>query len=460
MTQPTNNLLQQLGLWLKESTMVKIAMISFLVLVLLIPNSLIISLIDERQQRAEEAVAEVSQKWSDAQTLTGPVLVLPFRKEVTIPAESRGTQAEAKTESRTGEAFFLPHDLSVNSNVSPEALNRGIFDVVVYQSSVAMQGHFERPNLAALDLLPENVLWDKAYLINGLSDLRGIGRNPSVLFNNSACASEPSGSFGEKSIFRKNFVSPVSISPNDSIMRFAISFPLKGSRSLSFYPMGKSTRVNMSGTWKNPKFDGFYLPESRHVADTFSSTWNILHFNRPFPQQWIQAPSGIESSAFGVNLLIPVDQYQKSIRTAKYGILIVMLTFVALLLIELIVKRPVHPFQYTLIGAALIIYYTLLLSFSEHLGFNAAYLISSAAIIVLISSYSLSIFHRVNISILLGSLLTAFYTYIFIITRQQDYALLLGSVALLAIIATLMYVSRKIDWYDPRKSSSPDSPQS
>lgn len=440
---PTNSLVK----WLRESVMIKIAIIGALTLFFIIPLVWVSTIIDERQGRLNEAVQEVSQKWSDTQYVTGPVLVLPYRKTVITKVNAGDQKMEDKVETFTEEAFFLPRELNITGNLDPKTLSRGIFDVVVYNSRIGMQGYFDKPNLTALGIKEEDVYWDKAYLVNGLTDLRGIIENPKITFNQTVYPSEPVNLAQEHSIFRKNFSAFVPLHATDSMIPFSVSLPLKGSSKLYFYPMGKSTHVKLTGTWSDPKFDGFYLPEDREIKETFTANWRISNFNRPFPQQWTSIPPGMEASAFGVSLIMPVDQYQKSMRSAKYGILIILLTFVSLLLIELIVKTNIHPFQYTLIGAALVIYYTLLISFSEHIGFNLSYLISSTVIIVLISLYSVSIFHNGRITALLTALLTICYLYIFVIIQQQDYALLLGSLGLLTTVAVLMYVSRKIDWY-------------
>jgi inner membrane protein len=446
-TENTTSLITRFSNWLKESVMVKIVSIAFLILFLLIPQSWVSSIMDERQGRVNEVIAEVSGKWSGTQEVTGPVLVLPFKKNTITQVTTADKRVEDRIITTIEEAYFLPEQLNIKSVLDPQTLHRGIFDVVVYNSSINVSGHFEKPNLQALDIHPENVMWKDAYLIVGLSDLRGIGENPSLTFNEIKYETEPTDKAATASIFTKNIASKVKIAGADSICNFNMQISLKGSSHLYFFPMGKSTKVEISGAWGNPSFDGAYLPETRTVeTDKFVATWKVLNFNRPFPQQSIGAPNNIQQTAFGVNLIMPVDQYQKSIRTAKYGILIILLTFVSLLLIELIVKVYIHPFQYTLIGAALIIYYTLLLSFSEHIGFNLAYLVSSISIIILISLYSMTFLKKRSMSVLLSGLLTVFYIYIFIITQQQDYALLLGSLGLFLIISVLMFVSRKIDW--------------
>src|SRR5690606_38825262 len=172
----------------------------------------------------------------------------------------------------------------------------------------------------------------------------------------------------------------------------------------------------VKSTWASPSFDGEFLPASREVTKAgFTANWQVLHFNRPLPQQWTHEGEEISGADFGVKLLVPVDQYQKSIRTAKYGVMIILLTFMALFLVEITQKVRIHPFQYILIGAALIIYYTLLLSFSEQVGYNLSYLISTGATVVLIAAYSTSFLKNRILSFLLTAFLLIFYIFIFII---------------------------------------------
>ena len=191
------------------------------------------------------------------------------------------------------------------------------------------------------------------------------------------------------------------------------------------------------------------MPDSREVTDkSFAATWKVLHYNRPFSQQWNTVDERLNGFDFGVKLLIPVDQYQKSTRTAKYGQLIMVLTFVALFLVEITRNIRIHPFQYILIGVALIIYYTLLLSLSEQVGYNVAYCIASMATVGLISFYSVSFLMEAKLIIMFTSLLIIFYTFIFIIILQQDFSLLLGSIGLFLIVGAVMYFSRKVNWYN------------
>jgi inner membrane protein len=439
-TQP--NAFQQLNSWIKGSVMVKFFSIGFLILLLLIPSSWIESLIIERQSRLKDVIKEVSQKWSGEQTISGPIIMLPYFAYEKV--EKDGKMVTVKLQKR---AYFLPDDLNIHTTIEPKTLNRGIFDVIVYKTDYKSEGSFSFPNIAALNITDEDVLWNEARIIIGIKDLRGIIETPEFSINDHNYFLEPSHE--DKLFHGKTITSKIDLnSEANAQLRFKLNLAFKGSGELGFLPMGKSTNVTTSGNWSDPSFGGSYLPIERSVNDSsFTATWNILHFNRPFPQHWIGEKIHLEEAKFGLQLLIPVDQYQKSIRTAKYSILIIILTFTALFFIEILCKIRIHPFQYILIGAALIIYYSLLLSLSEHLGFNTSYLIASIGTVILITAYAKAIFSSSRIIILLSLLLSVFYTFIFTITQMQDFALLLGSLGLFIIIGVLMYVSRKVNWY-------------
>ncbi|MBS1508013.1 MAG: cell envelope integrity protein CreD [Bacteroidetes bacterium] len=464
--QPSLNVFERLNQWIQESITVKLVSIGFLVLVLLIPSSWIQDLIRERQFRAEEVMQEVSNKWSGSQTLSGPILVIPFKAIKKIDHGKDGVTLEEYTE----RYFLLPETLSVNGKVDPTLLHRGIFDVAVYSSELETKANFSRPDFASLNIDEANVFWKDAYMIFAISDLRGISENPTFTVGGAGKSTEPSSNLGI-SVRKHNSSSndndgsipvPDSHDPSgtgiiaklgwqtaeDFIGNTVIKIKLKGSQRLSFNPVGKTTTVQLAGTWNDPSFDGEFLPESRTITDSgFDATWKILHYNRPFSQQWIEGGEKLSGAEFGVKLIVPADQYQKSIRTSKYGQLIIILTFVALFLVEITRKIRIHPFQYILIGAALIIYYTLLLSFSEQVGYNIAYWIASLATASLISFYSVSFLKIRSLVVLFTSLLIVFYTFIFIIVLQQDYSLLLGSIGLFLIVGSLMYFARKIAWY-------------
>jgi len=461
--QSTLSLLERFNGWIQESIMIKLFSIGFLSLILLIPASLIEGLIYERQQRADEVMDEVAEKWSGAQTISGPFLVIPYKRQEVIDLGKEGKEIREYEQ----KAFFLPHQLNVKGNIEPQILQRGIFDAVVYESELQVRSVFSKPDFKTLSIPEDMVLWNKAYMVFGITDVRGIQDSLTFTAGGSILGSEPSNNIGvsiTSNLTReKGYHAPITsadannngittklpwTSAEDFSGNVNIELNLKGSKRLDFIPAGKTTTVDLAGNWNNPSFDGEFLPDAREVReDGFNASWKVLHFNRPFPQQWTEDDQVLSGADFGVKLLIPVDQYHKSTRTAKYGILIILLTFMALFLVEITQKIRIHPFQYILIGAALIIYYTLLLSFSEHVGYNLAYMMSSVATVALIGAYSRSFFADAKLSILLTALLVIFYLFIYVIILQQDFSLLIGSVGLFLIIGTLMYFSRKVKWY-------------
>lgn len=428
----------------------KLLFVGLLTLVLLIPTVWIFSLIDERQHRAESVVAEISQKWAGRQTLVGPILVIPY-----IVSETRvNASGNEYTVQRTENAYFLPDQLTITGEVEPEVLSRGFFDAVVYRSTVSTQATFKAPDFDGLGVSPENVQWANARYVVGLNDLRGISGTPVITVGGSKLETEQIADIYKRSDVNEYSAMPGIVlktrwsSAADFQPDVALTIDFKGSQSLEFVPAGKETKVSLTGTWGNPSFDGKFLPETRTVTEKdFAASWSILHYNRPFPQQWTGTQTTLEGSRFGVNLLVPVDQYQKSTRAAKYAILIILLTFVSLFMVEIIRKVRIHPFQYALIGVALIIYYTLLLSISEHLGFNVAYWIATIATVLLVAWYARTFLPDSSNTIFFSLMLTLFYAFIFVIIMQQDFALLTGSIGLFLVVAALMYFSRKITWY-------------
>ncbi|NOT77324.1 MAG: cell envelope integrity protein CreD [Cyclobacteriaceae bacterium] len=460
--QPSN-ILERFNRWIEESITVKLVSIGFLVLILLIPSAWIQSLMEERELRAGEVINEVSSKWSGPQTLSGPILVIPYKREVSRTDHAKGTVEITET---IENYYFLPEKLDIKGDIQPEELHRGIFDVAVYSSALALNSTFVKPDFKSLGISEDKVLWKDAHMIFSISDLRGISDNPVFKIGGVDKSTEPSNQLGitfnglagdyaqpgvENSL--NNTSSGIIarlgwLTSDDFKESTAVSINLKGSQQLSFVPTGKTTTVKLEGKWGNPSFDGEFLPVDRSVSESaFSANWKILHYNRPFAQQWTRSTASFSGYEFGVKLLVPVDQYQKSIRTSKYGQLIIILTFVALFLVEITKKIRIHPFQYILIGVALIIYYTLLLSLSEQVGYNIAYWISAASTVGLISFYSTSFLKSTNLVVLFTSLLAIFYTFIFIIILQQDFSLLLGSIGLFMIVGALMYFSRKVEWY-------------
>jgi len=430
---------------ISNSVSIKLASIGFLILILLIPGSMIQSLIYERESNREATIQEISAKWGNEQTVVGPVLNIPFKRSF--------LDANGKANIVKDYVHILPDKLNIEGTLNPEKRYRGIYEVVVYNSNLNFSGEFPKITAAYLNMNDAEILWEDAFVSIGIPDMRGIKENIFVTWNGKKSTANPG--IETKNISASGVSCAVNITEDDTnaaSYKFAFEINLNGSRNLNFVPLGKETKVAINSNWNNPSFDGAFLPESRAVSESgFTASWKILHLNRNFPQQWIGATHNIYESSFGVNLLLPVDQYQKSMRSAKYAIMFISLTFLIFFFVEILNKKRIHPFQYILVGLALTLFYTLLVSFSEHINFNWAYLISCIGIIGMITFYATSIFKDKLLTTILSLVLVVLYGFMFITLQLQDYALLIGSIGLFAVLATVMYLSRNINWYNINK---------
>jgi len=431
--------------WFGESVLVKLALVGILTLLLLIPSSWIQDLIRERQSRQDEVIKEISDKWAGGQLVEGPVMVLPYKTLVS----QKDTSGRSSYKETLANIYILPESLNITSEASPEILHRGIFNAVVYNSKIHVEGKFSALELKKSGINPEMIQWDKAKAAIGLSDLKGLKNNPSVRLGNEIYQVEPD--FTSLKLFSNNLIIQPDLSvQKNTALNFSFDLDIRGSSELNFMHLGKSTAVRINGKWNSPSFTGRYLPEERNVSDSgFSAVWKMPYFNRPFPQQWVEDNTVLDGSneaSFGVKFILPVDQYQKTMRSAKYAILIILLTFISLLFTEFLNKRKVHLLQYVLIGAAMTIYYTLLLSFSEQIGFDFAYLIASAATVALIGFFIFALLKNKKPAVVFAGILSVFYGFIYIIIQLQDLALLVGSIGLFITVAALMYLSARIDW--------------
>lgn len=432
--------------WFGESVLLKLGLIAILTVILLLPSNWITVLIAERQNRQDEVIKEISDKWSGSQFLQGPVLILPYKTIVSM----KDSTGKSSFKEQLTNIYILPEMLNITSKVDPEILHRGIFDAVVYNTKLNVNGKFSPLELKKSGTNPAMVQWDKAKIAIGITDLKGLKNNPEIKLSNQKYAVEPD--FAPVRLFANTLVILPDLSAEkNSAQPFSFELNLRGSTELGFQHLGKSTVVSVEGKWNNPSFTGRYLPEQRKItANSFSATWKMTYFNRLFPQQWIAEHAVLsaetQKDSFGVRFLLPVDQYQKTMRSAKYAILVILLTFMSLFFTELLQKKKIHLLQYILIGAAMIIYYTLLLSFSEQFGFDLAYLIASAATVVLIGSFIGMLLKNRKPALVFAGILSIFYCFIYIIIQLQDLSLIFGSIGLFITIAVLMYLSAKIDW--------------
>ena len=440
METTANNILQ------KSKLLIKGLIIGGLVLLLLIPAIFVQNLIREREQRQKEAVVEVSSKWAGKQIISGPVLVLPYWKSIGVKDY----------------AYFLPDKLNISSTVTPQEKHRGIYKVMLYSSTSKLEGSFEQVSPSILNISDSIIIWNEAFVKIHIADVKGLNNEIKLNWNDTILTMLPQ-SFGDEtsgsslgSLLRINSLSDIQAA------RFSTVIDLNGSEQLLFTPMGKTTTVKLSSGWSHPSFTGNILPHQSVINDTgFTANWTSLSHSRAFPQQWngnayrfqtsylngqVHTSGVVTSSAFGTDLFIPVNGYQKTMRSVKYAILCILLTFTAFFLIETTNGKSVHPVQYALIGFALILFYTLLLSISEYTGFNTAYGIAATATIALIAWFVKGLLGSMRLSLLLSFVLVLLYSYVFTILQLQDYALLMGSVGLFLTLAVVMYFSKRLQW--------------
>lgn len=432
--------------WERNRTLIKGFLVGFLILIMLIPGVFISNLVNERKSRQQEVVKEVSSKWANKQTITGPVLMIPYREP--------GVDANGKPVIFKKLAYFLPDVLDINIRMQPEKRHRSLFDVMLYRSCIDISGRFNQLPIGALKIPPENMIWEEASIATGISDVRGLENEVQVDWNGSKQNMEPG--MVPNAALTDGLSMPVKMDAQTPAS-FSMHIDLRGSEQLYFTPVGKTTEASVTAPWKNPAFDGEYLPtETPDVNDKgFTAKWKILPVSHAYPQAWKDKAVTLTDAAFGVKLIQPVDGYAKTERSVKYAILFIALTFTIFFFLEILRKKHIHPLQYLLVGFALTIFYSLLLSISEYTGFNPAYLIATTATISLIGLYVRSIFKETKTAIGFTSVLAALYGYIFILIQLQDYALLFGSIGLFVIIAIMMYYSGKIDWYGTKQLNKP-----
>lgn len=422
---------------LTQSVTFKAIMIAFLTLLMLIPSAMIQNLIFERQERSKETVTRINDKWSRAQLLKGPFLVVPYELERVEKDKSITTEYNELT--------ISPEILNIEAQLKPEERYFGIYKSIIYKSDIKFNGNF----VLKKEYFPlgAKVIWTDAYVRLGVSDLRGVSDSMRLTMNNIPAKADAGGLNDAIGQGLKLTWSDSLIMNATENLHFESEMKLNGSESLNFIAAARTTTVKLKGNWQAPGFVGAFSPEFEIDANGFVANWKVLHFNRNIPETWTNNQvTEFDTSSFGVNLVDTVDHYQQNMRSAKYAIMFIVLTFVIFFFIELFTAKRIHPVQYILVGAALIIFYSLLLSISEHLGFAWAYIISSVATVSLITVFTSSIFNNKKHSFALTSILSGLYVFLYVILQLEDVALLIGSIGLFIILAVIMYLTAKFKW--------------
>ena len=435
---------------LEESVMIKIGVILFLVLILLIPLSLISGVIDEREQRKFEVEREVGNSRGGRQHIQGPFLTIPVLK----------TKYYAGKDSVFSQRWYYEHipadEIKVNGKALHEILSRGIFDVVTYDFKFDISGDFSLPEVKKKKDVKLQYSWDDAFISMGISDPSTLGEELNIQIDGKPRTA--STQLRKHSPVDFGIQIPFIVDTTKNKVKMKFSGSLLGVKSLMFNPQAKISRVTMESDWASPSFGGVTLPRDREVHESgFTAKW----IKRSMVAPWKESENeknrsrdgfGEQWSYFGVDFIVPVDNYRKSERTTKYGVLFIMLTFLTFFMMEVFYKIKIHPIQYLTVGIALCVFYILVVSISEHSTFNLAYLIASLATIGLVTFYSSAVLKTKSRSVIIALVMVILYSYLFTLLLSEDYSLLLGAIGLFMMMSAFMIITRNLNWYQLGKS--------
>lgn len=442
------------GISLFQSSTAKLLGIGFLALLMGIPLGMVSGLRQEREQRRGEAEHTIAESWGSATRVAGPVLAVPHLRVFT---NKDGTNKDIRSESWTW-WYLLPEQLDVEAGIEVSERRKGIFALPVYLADVKLSGHFG-PARSALSQSDGEFKWDQAVVLLPVSDPRGLRRLQTQVADDAAIRLTPS----THQIAGMTAFSTLPLKLDaDKPLDFSFSLSQAGTQHLEFLPMARTYQAALDAGWPDPDFFGASLPVRRPESKRggFAAAWQVLEYNRSFPNVW--SGNGLNSealdqSAFGARLYRSADVYQQNERSTKYGMLFIALTFGVFFLFETLQRLRVHPVQYLLIGTALATFYLLLLAASEHISFGMAYLLGSAALVLIIFGYCTAVLRSLKRGLGIGAWLALLYGVLYVLITREDFALVMGASIILLLISLTMYLTRKVDWYNMAPAADPQS---
>jgi len=429
-------------------------------LVLTIPLFSVYLLAYDRESQSREASSSITEGWGGPQSMTGPVLVIPYRM-TTTQTEMQNGQSVTRTNEVTRELTLAPEVLELSTGMKHEVRSRSIYKAILYNAKVNGRARFAfPPDLARTGVQPAQMDLTRAELRFGLSDPRGLGANPRVAVGGRPLRLQPGGgSTGGRGFFA--WVDATSLAGQPMAVDFAFDF--RGNASLALEPDAGETHWMVRSSWPSPSFGGGFIPGSRQIsANGFTADYRIgnLSLGRslvstgdvaappdrpPLAEEIGSAASG-STQAASISLIQPVDLYSQVNRAVKYGFLFIGFTFLALLMFDVIGGVRVSPVEYLLMGAALVLFFVLLLAFAEVIGFTPAYILASAAIAGLNTAYAAAVLGSWRRAAFIGGLLIGLYAVLYILLSLEAFSLIIGSLLLFAALAGVMYATRRIDW--------------
>ncbi|MEH8176233.1 cell envelope integrity protein CreD [Aeromonas veronii] len=423
----------------------KIFLLLLLSLLLMVPVQSIMELNRERQAYRAQAIKQIMASTSGPQRLIGPVIVLPYTREL-ILTNGKETRREVETRYR----YLLPEQLTATANMEVTPRKLGIYQAQLYQANVTLTGQLPAiPDWQP----PRDSIRGQPYLSLIVSDARGIIQIPTITFANELLTVTPGARLGNRSGVHV----PLTTKQQQGGW-FDIKISLQGMEKFTLIPVGRDSKLTLSGNWPHPNFLGDFLPTTRTVKDQgFNADWQTSWFatdmENQFPDMIQSAPKHLPS--FSVSLVQPVDHYQLNERAAKYALLFIGLTFISFFMFELLKGLRVHPIQYALVGMGLAIFYLVLLALTEHLGFGWAYLVAALASVLLNGFYLSHVLGGPKQGIGFAALLGLVYAILYSLLQAEEIALLLGALLLFATLALIMLLTRKLDWYQVMDYSTP-----
>lgn len=436
---------------MKYSLFAKISLIFLITILLAIGLTRISFLIDERTARRNEVVAGIAAATARDQTLIGPVLVVPYTRIVKVqqPSEKDPTKMVEFEKRYSDDLYLLPAELDVQTTLNTEQIRRSLYHAVVFNASIAIKGRFASEGGLLKPEPNEQITFGDPRLIVGVSDPRGILRAPVLAWADQRLDFLPGTA--EQNMPNGIQAHIRGLDPQAPwSAEFAFALDLRGTQTFEFAPVGDTTRIGVRGNWPHPSFQGQFLPETREVTATgFSAAWSTTRLATNMVHQLFEHLRNNRplDTLIGVRFMDPTDSYVQTDRAIKYGLLFVGLTFVAFFLFEILKRLAIHPLQYGLAGAALVLFYLLLLAFSEHLGFALSYAIATFGCVALLAYYLTHVLGSRGWGLSFGALIGAVFGLLYVLISLEDHALLAGSVTLFGCLALAMVLTRKVDWY-------------
>lgn len=447
---------------IKNSSTLKLVTILFITLAMTIPVSMVEGLIHERLNLKHQAETNISSRWGGKQVLSAPLLAIPYREKIVEDIivnngwHTNDPVPNKKIHYVDHTAYLLADNVSMTSDMTTETRYFGIYDMPVYITKTTISGDFSKGDLENLNTQYSNIQWSQARLLLPVEDARGIRSISALSFDDKTLDFVPPN--GNSGVF-EGIEAELKLDPafvDD--LNFSFDISLAGSRQLDFLPLARSSNIVLNADWTNPSFSGSYLPIERKISEAgFNAQWNVLSLNRSFGQTWSDRAvdaDQITRSSFGIALFQPADVYQQNTRSMKYAVLFIAITFMAFFLFEIFFGLHLHPVQYFFTGGALSTFYLLLLAMSEHLYFSVAYLISSIAITLLMSGYSVAILKQRSRGLIIGLVTAVIYGFLYFLIQSEQNSLLFGSLGFFTVLATIMYLTRNIDWYNIKSIST------